>query len=157
VKRSILALTHASRPQGQLADDFVKRYVLLGCRPARGSDAGARRQSSRAAARRDSASPEEVRAVAPAVLSTDHPELQCDGEGITVEQIISHLLAKLKDPVPLRSTPCMAFKYLRPEDVRRLESYELAARLLAEGLAQRTPSVPAAGRVHRVPRVSPVL
>src|SRR4028118_91650 len=27
----------------------------------------------------------------------------------------------------------MAFKYLRPEDVRRLESYELAARLLAEG------------------------
>jgi uncharacterized protein (DUF58 family) len=27
----------------------------------------------------------------------------------------------------------MAYKYLRPEDVRRLESYELAARLLAEG------------------------
>ncbi|MEA3209519.1 MAG: hypothetical protein QOE70_2576 [Chthoniobacter sp.] len=27
----------------------------------------------------------------------------------------------------------MAFKYLRPEDVRRLESYEFAARLLAEG------------------------
>ncbi len=27
----------------------------------------------------------------------------------------------------------MAFKYLRPEDVRKLESYEFAARLLAEG------------------------
>jgi uncharacterized protein (DUF58 family) len=27
----------------------------------------------------------------------------------------------------------MAFKYLRPEDVRRLDSYEFAARLLAEG------------------------
>lgn len=27
----------------------------------------------------------------------------------------------------------MAYKYLRPEDVRRLESYEFAARLLAEG------------------------
>jgi uncharacterized protein (DUF58 family) len=27
----------------------------------------------------------------------------------------------------------MAFKYLRPEDVRRLESYQFAARLLAEG------------------------
>jgi uncharacterized protein (DUF58 family) len=27
----------------------------------------------------------------------------------------------------------MAFKYLRPEDVRRLESYEFAARLMAEG------------------------
>src|SRR5262245_64342187 len=27
----------------------------------------------------------------------------------------------------------MAFKYLRPDDVRRLESYEFAARLLAEG------------------------
>ena len=27
----------------------------------------------------------------------------------------------------------MPFKFLRPEDVRRLESYELSAQLIAEG------------------------
>jgi MoxR-like ATPase len=45
---------------------------------------------------RDCASPEEVKAVAPAVLRHRIiPNYNATGEGITVEDIIRHLLAKL--------------------------------------------------------------
>jgi MoxR-like ATPase len=96
VKRSILSLTHMSRPQGELADDYVKRYVAWGAGP-RASQTLVRASKALALLRgRDCASPEEVRAVAPAVLRHRIiANYNATGEGITVDQIIGHLLAKL--------------------------------------------------------------
>ncbi|MHA3772893.1 AAA family ATPase [Verrucomicrobiota bacterium sgz303538] len=96
VKRSILSLTHMSRPQSDLADDYIKRYVSWGAGP-RASQTLVRAAKALALLRgRDTASPEEVRAVAPSVLRHRIiPNYNATGEGITVEQIIQHLLAKL--------------------------------------------------------------
>ncbi|HEX8296014.1 MAG TPA: MoxR family ATPase [Chthoniobacteraceae bacterium] len=96
LKRSILALTHRSRPQSELADDFVKRYVSWGAGP-RASQTLVRAARALALLRgSDCASPEEVRAVAPAVLRHRIiPNYNATGEGITVEDIIRHLLTKL--------------------------------------------------------------
>jgi MoxR-like ATPase len=96
VKKSILKLTHSSRPQDELADDYVKKYVSWGAGP-RASQTLVRAARALALLRgRESASLEEVKAVAPAVLR--HRVIanyNATGEGITVEDIVKHLLAKL--------------------------------------------------------------
>ncbi len=96
VKRSILKLTHSSRPQSDLADDYIKKYVNWGAGP-RASQALVRAAKALALLRgRETASLEEVKAVAPAVLRHRViPNYNATGEGITVEDIVKHLLAKI--------------------------------------------------------------
>ncbi|MEA3209518.1 MAG: MoxR-like ATPase [Chthoniobacter sp.] len=96
LKRSILNLTHASRPQSALADDYVKKYVAWGAGP-RASQTLVRAAKALALLRgREAASPEELQAVAPAVLRHRIiPNYNATGEGISVEDIIRHLLGKL--------------------------------------------------------------
>ena len=96
VKKSILKLTHSSRPQDELADDYVKKYVSWGAGP-RASQTLVRAARALALLRgRESASLEEVKAVAPAVLRHRIiPNYNATGEGVSVEDIVRHLLAKL--------------------------------------------------------------
>ncbi len=95
VKQSIVNLTHSSRPQSSLADDYIKKYVSWGAGP-RASQTLVKAAKALALLRgRASASLEEVKAVAPAVLRHRIiPNYNATGEGITVEAIIAHLLAK---------------------------------------------------------------
>jgi MoxR-like ATPase len=96
VKRSILDLTHRSRPQGPLADEYIKKYVSWGAGP-RASQTLVRAAKALALLRgRESASLAEVKAVAPAVLRHRIiPNYNATGEGISVEDIIGHLLGKI--------------------------------------------------------------
>jgi MoxR-like ATPase len=96
VKRSILQLTHSSRPQGNLADDYIKKYVAWGAGP-RASQTLVRAAKALALLRgREAASLEEVKAVSASVLRHRIiPNYNATGEGITVEDIIKHLVAKI--------------------------------------------------------------
>ncbi len=96
VKRSILTLTHSSRPASPLADDYVKKYVSWGAGP-RAAQALVRAARALALLRgRDSASIAEVKAAAPSVLRHRIiPNYNATGEGISVEDIIGHLLGKV--------------------------------------------------------------
>ena len=96
VKKSILQLTHSSRPGDALADDYVKKYVSWGAGP-RASQTLVRAARALAMLRgRESASLEEVKAAAPAVLRHRIiPNYNATGEGVTVEDIVKHLLARL--------------------------------------------------------------
>ena len=96
VKRAILNLTHSSRPASPLADDYVKKYVSWGAGP-RAAQALVRAARALALLRgRDSASIEEVKAAAPSVLRHRIiPNYNATGEGISVEDIIGHLLGKM--------------------------------------------------------------
>ena len=96
VKRSILNLTHSSRPASPLADEYVKKYVSWGAGP-RAAQALVRAARALALLRgRDSASIEEVKAAAPSVLRHRIiPNYNATGEGISVEDIIGHLIGKM--------------------------------------------------------------
>ena len=96
VKRSIGELTHSSRPGNALAEAYVKQYVGWGAGP-RAAQTLVRAAKALALLRgRESASIEDVKAVAPAVLRHRViPNYNATGEGITVGDIITHLLAKL--------------------------------------------------------------
>ncbi len=74
----------------------MKKYVAWGAGP-RASQTLVRAAKALALLRgQNAASPEEVKAVAPAVLRHRIiPNYNATGEGITVEEIIGHLLAKL--------------------------------------------------------------
>ena len=93
LQRTIVNLTHASRPASPLADEFVKKYVSWGAGP-RASQTLVRATRALALLRgREAASLEELRAVAPAVLRHRViPNYNATGEGISVEEIIRHLL-----------------------------------------------------------------
>jgi MoxR-like ATPase len=97
VKRSILDLTHSSRPASPLADDYVKKYVSWGAGP-RAAQALVRAARALALLRgRDSASIAEVKAAAPSVLRHRIiPNYNATGEGISVEDIIGHLIGTLR-------------------------------------------------------------
>jgi MoxR-like ATPase len=96
VKRAILKLTHSSRPQDALADDYVKKYVSWGAGPRAGQTLVRAAKALALLRGRPAASLEEVKAVAPSVLRHRViPNYNATGEGITVEGIIGHLLGKL--------------------------------------------------------------
>ena len=90
----ILKLVHRTRPQSPLADDYVKRYVEWGAGP-RASQNLAR--AARAFALLDgnaAASVEDVRRAAlPVLRHRVIPNYNSTGEGISVEDIVRHLLA----------------------------------------------------------------
>ncbi|MDP1587008.1 MAG: MoxR family ATPase [Prosthecobacter sp.] len=96
VTQAILQITHRSRPGGELADDFIKNYVAWGAGP-RASQSLVRAARALALLRgQAAASLEEVKAVAAPVLRHRIlPNYNATGDNITVEQIITHLLAKI--------------------------------------------------------------
>jgi len=92
----ILRLVHATRPAGGAADDYIKQYVAWGAGP-RASQNLTRAAKALAMLRgQPAASVEEVAAVArPVLRHRVIPNYNATGEGITVEQIIDHLLEKV--------------------------------------------------------------
>ncbi len=96
VLQSILKLTHSTRPTSDLADDYVKKYVEWGAGP-RASQNLARAARALALLRGQSAaSIEEVRAVArPVLRHRIIPNYQATGDGLSAEDIVSHLVKKL--------------------------------------------------------------
>lgn len=91
----VLRLVHSSRPDSSLADDHVRQYVGWGAGP-RASQCLLRAARAMALLRgRESASVEEVRAVAPPVLRHRIiPNYNATGEGIQVDDLVTHLLEK---------------------------------------------------------------
>ncbi len=89
----ILKLVSSSRPGSELADDYVKQYVEWGAGP-RASQNLTRSAKALAMLRGNpAASIEEVREVAKPVLRHRViPNYNATGEGISVEQIVEHLL-----------------------------------------------------------------
>ena len=90
----ILKLVHRSRPQSELADEYIKRYVEWGAGP-RASQSLAR--AAKAFALLDgnaAASVEDVRRAAlPVLRHRVIPNYNATGEGIGIEAIVQHLLA----------------------------------------------------------------
>ncbi|MEM1059876.1 MAG: AAA family ATPase [Verrucomicrobiota bacterium] len=93
---AILKLVHSSRPSAELSGDFVRKYVEWGAGP-RGAQNLARAARALAMLRGNSAaSIEEVRELAAPVLRHRIiPNYNATGEGVSVEDIITHLLEKL--------------------------------------------------------------
>jgi len=94
--KAVLKLTHSSRPGTEHADDFINNYVSFGAGP-RASQALVRAARALALLRgRAAASMEEVKAAAAPVLRHRIlPNYNATGDGITVEKIVEHLLAKI--------------------------------------------------------------
>jgi len=96
VIKAVLKLTHMSRPDSGIADDFIKNYVAWGAGP-RASQSLVRAARALALLRgQSSASLEEVKAVAAPVLR--HRVLtnyNATGDNVSVEKIIEHLVAKI--------------------------------------------------------------
>lgn len=97
VERTIVELSHRTRPNSEMADAFIKKYVAWGAGP-RASQSLARASKALALLRGQSAaSVAEVKATAAAVLRHRViPNYNATGEGITVENIVEHLLEPLK-------------------------------------------------------------
>jgi MoxR-like ATPase len=96
VKKGILQLTHSSRPQSPVADSYVKQYVGWGAGPRAGQTLVRAAKALALLRGKESASLEEVKFVAPSVLRHRViPNYNATGEGISVTEIIKHLLSKL--------------------------------------------------------------
>ena len=89
----ILRLVHSSRPDSELADDYIKQYIAWGAGP-RASQNLTRAAKAMALLRGNpAASVEEVRDVArPVLRHRVIPNYNATGEGITVEDVVGHLL-----------------------------------------------------------------
>ncbi len=96
VTKAVLKLTHMSRPENPLADEFIRNYVAWGAGP-RASQSLVRAARALALLRGQSAaSIEELKAVAAPVLRHRIlPNYNATGDDINVEKIIAHLIAKL--------------------------------------------------------------
>jgi MoxR-like ATPase len=96
VLQAILKLTHSTRPESPLADEYVKRYVEWGAGP-RASQNLARAARALALLRgQATASIEEVREVAlPVLRHRIIPNYQATGDGVSTEDIVKNLLAKI--------------------------------------------------------------
>jgi MoxR-like ATPase len=92
----IINLVHATRPDSDTADDYVKQYVAWGAGP-RASQNIARAAKALALIRgKASASPEEVHAVAlPVLRHRVIPNYNAVGENVQVDDIIASLLKRI--------------------------------------------------------------
>ncbi len=97
VYESTLTLVHASRPESDLADDYVKNYVSWGAGP-RASQCLIRAARALALLRgRSAASVDELRDVAlPVLRHRVIPNYNATGEGLSSEDLIAHLLDSSK-------------------------------------------------------------
>jgi MoxR-like ATPase len=96
VLAAILDLVHRSGPKDGAADDYVRQYVAWGAGP-RASQNLTRAAKALALLRGNpAASLEEVREVAlPVLRHRIIPNYNAVGEGVSVEQIVAHILEKL--------------------------------------------------------------
>jgi MoxR-like ATPase len=89
----ILKLVHASRPGGELASEFIRQYVAWGAGPRASQNLTRAAKALALLNGNPAASTEDVRAIAKPVLRHRViPNYNATGEGITVEQIVDHLL-----------------------------------------------------------------
>ena len=97
VTQAILQLVHRSRPDGALADAHIRNYVAWGAGP-RASQCLARAVRALALLRgRPAASVEELRDVAlPVLRHRIVPNYNATGEGVTVDDLVKHLLKEIK-------------------------------------------------------------
>ncbi len=93
VQDAILNLVHRSRPSSELADDYIRKYVEWGAGP-RASQNLTRAAKALALLRGNpAASVEEVEAVArPVLRHRVIPNYNATGDGVSVEDILGHLL-----------------------------------------------------------------
>jgi MoxR-like ATPase len=92
----ILKLVHASRPNSEQADDFIRQYVAWGAGPRASQNLTRAAKAMALLCGNPAASVEEVRAVAKPVLRHRViPNYNATGEGISVEKIVEHLLQKM--------------------------------------------------------------
>jgi MoxR-like ATPase len=90
-----LKLVHASRPASELADPYIKQYVAWGAGPRASQNLTRAAKALALLKGNPAASVEEVREVAKPVLRHRViPNYNATGEGISVEQIVEHLLEK---------------------------------------------------------------
>jgi len=93
---TILKLVHSSRPDSELADDYIRQYVAWGAGPRASQNLTRAAKALALLHGQPAASIEEVIAVAPPVLRHRIiPNYNATGEGISVETIVEHLLARL--------------------------------------------------------------
>lgn len=96
VLKYILKLVHASRPDSEHADDFIKNYVSFGAGPRASQNLTRAARALVLLRGNPAASAEEVRDLAKPVLRHRViPNYNATGEGISVEDIIDHLLDKI--------------------------------------------------------------
>lgn len=94
----ILQLVHSSRPQSHLAGDYVKRYVSWGAGPRASQTLSLAARALALLRGRTSASVQEVRdAALPVLRHRVIPNYNATGEGVTSDDIITHLLTAQKD------------------------------------------------------------
>ena len=93
---AILGLVNATRPKGDRADDYVRKYVAWGAGPRASQCLTLAARALALARGRHGASIEEVRDLAhPVLRHRVIPSYHATGEGIGSDQIIDHLLENL--------------------------------------------------------------
>mgnify|MGYP002642081128 CR=1 FL=1 len=93
---AVLKLTHSSRPESDLADDFIKQYVAWGAGPRASQNLTRAARALAFLNGQPAASLEELRQVAlPVLRHRVIPNYNATGEGVSVEQIIEHILEAL--------------------------------------------------------------
>lgn len=89
----ILKLVHRSRPQSSVADDYIKRFVEWGAGPRASQNLARAAQAFALLDGNPAASVEDVRrASLPVLRHRVIPNYNATGEGISVEDIVQHLL-----------------------------------------------------------------
>ncbi len=93
----LLRLVHATRPKNEGASDYVKNFVEWGAGPRASLNLSLAARALALLRGKPSASVEEVQAIAPAILRHRVvANYNATGEGITVEDIIGHLLKTVR-------------------------------------------------------------
>ncbi|MBA4388762.1 MAG: AAA family ATPase [Verrucomicrobia bacterium] len=91
----VLKLVHSSRPTSELADDYVKQYVAWGAGPRASQNLTKAARALALLRGNPAASIEDVKEIAKPVLRHRViPNYNATGEGISVEAIVEHLLAR---------------------------------------------------------------
>jgi len=92
----ILKIVHSSRPNSELADDYIKQYVAWGAGPRASQNLTRAAKALALLKGNPAASIEEVNEVVKPVLRHRViPNYNATGEGISVETIVEHLLQKM--------------------------------------------------------------
>ncbi len=90
---TILRITNASRPASDLSDDYVRKYVEWGAGPRASQALTLAAKASALLRGEPAASLEDVADIAPPVLRHRVlPSYNATGEGVSVEEIVTHLL-----------------------------------------------------------------
>lgn len=96
VTDKLLRLVHSSRPNTELADDYVNRYVEWGAGPRASQNLALAAKAFALLEGNSSASVEDLRQAAPPVLRHRViPNYNATGDGISADDIVAHLIKQL--------------------------------------------------------------